>query len=414
MNVPSIALATRPVTDFAVRRIDGAGVGQGSAGACEPCWRFLCISRRTASRIGRQATSRFRSIISSTGFSSRRYSWARECAPATNESPFGGRRSLAAVRSGCHLTALSIMLGDAAAVELIHRRRATFLPLSLLPRSRGDDSVEPFWFSVTSSARRRWCGFDHAVFLAGRPPRATGGVDPRPWSPALGTHRDALGPDLRRISGPFGRRRGHDELEDDGLGFDRPGSRRPRHRGRELAALCVDFPGSHVPPGASLRRQDPSSDRPSRGSEPALHLCSSRSSKTTRRLSSRSIASRRADEAAAGFAEGSSSTLTTPISCTCRHGARGSRQRCRGSNGSAPAAAFAVASLAFEVGDTAGAIAMLDRGIELWPEHRVDQRVKLALQDGDRAVAHRVVASWFVRFPRVCRSPSASEKLGME
>ena len=66
-----------------------------------------------------------------------------------------------------------------------------------------------------------------------------------------------------------------------------------------------------------------------------------------------------------------------------------------------PPAAERTVSLAYEVGDAAGAAALLDRGIARWPGHRAfyPWRVKLALAAGDRAAAARTVELWRRRFP---------------
>ena len=67
----------------------------------------------------------------------------------------------------------------------------------------------------------------------------------------------------------------------------------------------------------------------------------------------------------------------------------------------APAAAARVAGLAYEVGDAAGAAALLDRALARWPQHRgfYPPRVKLALAVGDREAARRVLDSWRRQFP---------------
>jgi hypothetical protein len=60
-----------------------------------------------------------------------------------------------------------------------------------------------------------------------------------------------------------------------------------------------------------------------------------------------------------------------------------------------------VISLAYEVGDAAGAAALLDRGIARWPGHRAfyPWRVKLALAAGDRNAALATLERWSARFP---------------
>jgi len=59
-------------------------------------------------------------------------------------------------------------------------------------------------------------------------------------------------------------------------------------------------------------------------------------------------------------------------------------------------AAERTVSLAYEVGDAAGAAALLDRTIARWPDHRTfyPWRVKLALAAGDRAAAVRTLELW--------------------
>jgi len=64
-------------------------------------------------------------------------------------------------------------------------------------------------------------------------------------------------------------------------------------------------------------------------------------------------------------------------------------------------AAERTVSLAYEVGDGAGAVALLDRAIARWPGHRAfyPRRVKLALATGDRAAAIGALELWRSRFP---------------
>lgn len=80
-------------------------------------------------------------------------------------------------------------------------------------------------------------------------------------------------------------------------------------------------------------------------------------------------------------------------------------------DGLQPAEAQGVVALAYEVGDAAGAAALLDRALDRWPGHRwfYPSRVRLALAAGDRAAAARVVERWRRRFPddpELARLPS--------
>jgi tetratricopeptide (TPR) repeat protein len=185
---------------------------------------------------------------------------------------------------------------------------------------------------------------------------------------------------------------------------------------QELAALAVDFPGSHVPL-ALLGEID----------------------YRTERLEEARAAFARAVEVKQDYVKGFRYLAVIDLRLGRKEGAARSAGRGLEIDGADPELHYllaraqesqdlgshlalgnpeiaqTLAALAFEVGDIAGAAAMLDRGIALWPEQRsfYPSRVNLALQSGDVVGARRFVVAWRDRFPRDVEARQLSRQLGM-
>ena len=186
---------------------------------------------------------------------------------------------------------------------------------------------------------------------------------------------------------------------------------------RELAALCADFPGSHVP--AALLGQI--EYRTERLDQASLRYKSAVAIKQDfvegfRYLAVIELRMGRNDSAGRYARKGLEIDTDDAELLYLAARARGLHDIGDRFERLDPEKAFALASLAFEVGDAAGASAMLDRGLVLWPERRAfyPARVKLALQNGDETAARRIVAAWRERFPQDADARQLSKRLGAE
>lgn len=335
---------------------------------------------------------------------------------ATGDAPFAGAGALR--RSWMPLVGLSVMLVDVAAVELLMVGKPRLL-VSILPTLVV--TVQTFYPAVgyVLGAAGLALGLRLApVAVAAVPPATSAalwwGRRHRRWAPVAALAVLSVG--ALRIHSTGAREQ--DELKrrlDVALAARNRGDLRSAEQ--ELASLCDDFPGSHVPP-ALLGQIDYRNDKLEEAS------------------------ARYADAVAIkqDYVEGFRYLAVIDLRLGRNEGAeRFARRgleldeddpdllyvsaRARGLNGIGdrfdrlePGRAYALASLAFEVGDTAGTSTMLDRGLGLWPGHRpfYSGRVKLALREGDEAAARRVVAAWRARFPEDAEARRLSGQLGME
>jgi tetratricopeptide (TPR) repeat protein len=185
---------------------------------------------------------------------------------------------------------------------------------------------------------------------------------------------------------------------------------------RELAALVDDFPGSHAPP-ALLGEIDYRTGSLDAARENFLRAVRIKQD-DVRGYRYLAVIELRAgkNESAAGFADrGLAQAGADPELLYLAARARAAvdfpaKVELRDSK-----AANNLAALAFEVGDTAGAATLLDRGLALWPGDRAlyPSRVNVALHVGDAASARRVIALWLTRFPQDAEARRLSQNLGM-
>ncbi|HKQ61049.1 MAG TPA: hypothetical protein VJS92_07145, partial [Candidatus Polarisedimenticolaceae bacterium] len=177
---------------------------------------------------------------------------------------------------------------------------------------------------------------------------------------------------------------------------------------RELAALAGDFPGSHVPP-ALLGEIDYRSERleAARAAFDRAVQIKQDYVRGFRYLAVIDLRLGRRQSAVRWASRGLAIDADDP-ELLYLSGARVEPHD--------PATAQALAALAFEVGDSAGAAAVLDRGLARWPEQRsfYPSRVKVALQGGDDATVRRVVAAWRQRFPHDAEALELSRRLGID
>lgn len=84
--------------------------------------------------------------------------------------------------------------------------------------------------------------------------------------------------------------------------------------------------------------------------------------------------------------------------------------------GLGPDRTYALAALAFEVGDAAAATAMLEAGRARWPQAAALHRglVKLTLAAGDHEAARRAAADWRAALPDDAEAREAARRLGLE
>ncbi len=304
--------------------------------------------------------------------------------------------------------ALAIVLLDAAAVELFLVRRPALL-LSLLPAIAVALQALVPWLGTMAAACALVAGlWIPSLLLAAVPAGAAGALrwsGPRPrWAAGLGLavlalfayrvhaaaaeHRDTL---VHGLDAAIAARDGGD-----------------LQAARQiLSGVAAEFPGAHVPLvllGEIEYRTDrleAARDAFSRaaaikGDDPAPHRYLA---VIERRLGHRA---RSESDAARGLA-------IAPDDPELRYLA-GDPVDPRD-----PRTTQALAALAFEVGDGAGAAAVLDRGLARWPGERsfYPARVKLALQAGDGATARRVLGDWRTRFPQDAEARQLAEHLSV-
>lgn len=333
------------------------------------------------------------------------------------DDPFGGA---GAVRHHDWLPAagLSIIVFDAAAVELVLARRPELL-VSILPALAA--SLQPLGPAIgyATGGLAVLLGFWRTPIAVAAVPAATAGLltwgrRHERWTPiaALGilaftayhVHSSSAreqGELIRRLDLAISAR---DRGELDAAK-------------RELTALADDFPGSHVP-FALLGEIDYRTERLDDAMTAFARAVEIKQDYTKGfrylaviglRLGRKDVAARFA-ERGLGIDQNDPELLYLSQTARERHDVAG-RIDARD-----PRTLQALASLAFEIGDTAGAAALLDRGIALWPEQRpfYPSRVKLALQLGDAAGARRVAAEWGARFPQDAEARQLSRQFGLE
>jgi hypothetical protein len=183
---------------------------------------------------------------------------------------------------------------------------------------------------------------------------------------------------------------------------------------RELRALGDDFPGSHVPPSllGEIDYRVGLLDE-ARASFERVVAIKQDDAKAFRYLAVIDLRKGKR-ESAGGFA--SRGLAVAPHDPELSYLAARARGEAGAPELDDPQLAQTLASLAFEVGDEAVAAAILDRGLDRWPEQRsfYPSRVNLALKNGDDAGVRRVVASWRARFPEDAEARSLSQRLGIE
>lgn len=336
---------------------------------------------------------------------------------ATVDTPFAGDGSKRG-HAWMPLTGLAIMLIDAAAVELLMAREPRLL-LSILPALTMTIQTLSPAAGYAAGAVGLVLGAWLAPFLVAAVPAAASGLlgwggRQRRWVPL--TTLAVLGLVAVQVHSAGARKQ-------DDLIRRLDVALAARDRGdldvakRELAALCGEYPGSHVPP-ALLGQIDYRTDSLEDASRRFASAVEIKHDYTEgfRYLAVIELRQGR-NQTAARFAQRGLAVdqddpdlLYLAARAEGLHGIGDRFERLE------PPRAYALASLAFEIGDTEGAVAMLDRGLALWPDHRsfYSGRVKLALQQGDTTVARHVVAAWRGRYPQDPEAHLLSKQLGME
>ena len=321
---------------------------------------------------------------------------------ASTDEPF------TAARAWIPIAGLAVVLADVAAIELFVVRRPELLT-SIVP------VIAVFTHAVRPAVGYALGGI--ALLLGLRLPALAVAVFPpatgallgwgrrwRSWAPLVTVI--LLGVTAYAVHSAAGRR-------EDALKRRLDAALAARDRGdldaasRELAALVDAYPGSHVPPfllGEIEYRTERLEEARARFSHVVdIKQDDARSYRylavIDRRLGRRESANRFA-------AEGLEIDAADPELLYLS----GREQEPRDAS-----TALALASLAFEVDDVAGAAAMLDRGLARWPEQRAfyPSRVKLALRGGDSATARRILGDWLERFPHDAEARQLSRELGM-
>lgn len=187
---------------------------------------------------------------------------------------------------------------------------------------------------------------------------------------------------------------------------------------KELRAAWRDHPGSHVPP-ALLGEIYYRTDRLEEAHEALVAVVRIKPSHAPAFRHLAVIDLRRGDAASARrFAEAGMAAEPGDVQLqylASRAAGASIEPSLVRATGLGFAATRALASLAFEVGDQAGAARIVDQAVVLWPQepwlHRT--RVRLALARKDEAAARQAVATWRERLPGDREGAAAAATMGM-
>jgi len=321
---------------------------------------------------------------------------------AAIDEPFAGSGSWLPIAG------LALILAVAAAVELVLARRPGLLPSIAPALAMATQTLSPTIGYVTGALALALGLLLPACFVAAIPAAAsavlTWGRKRRRWASIVAVALLAVAAYEVHSVGA----RAEDALKrrlDIALAA--------RDRGdldaatRELAALASDFPGSHVPL-VLLGEIDYRTDRLAAARRSFLRAAEIKQD-DARSYRYLAVIERRLGrmESSARFAGLGLTSASADPELLYLSG--------RAAEPQDAATTLAVASLAYEVGDTLTAETMLDRGLSSWPGERAlyPSRAKLALQRGDAATARRVVIAWRERFPQDAEARQLSRVLGV-